>query len=155
MTLEDDVVRLRPFEDADVRAIAVACQDPEIPRWTAVPSPYTEADARAWLESDEEESFAVVDRASDELLGSIGVRHLDGGIGEVGYWVKREARGRGARRARSGSSPAGPLSTKGSGASSSGPTSRMNRRSGWPRRRGSCARESFGRRSCTRARGAT
>ena len=95
MTLEDDVVRLRPFEEGDVPAIAAACQDPEIPRWTAVPSPYTEADARAWLESDEEESFAVVDRASGELLGSIGVRYLDGGIGEVGYWVKQEARGRG------------------------------------------------------------
>jgi RimJ/RimL family protein N-acetyltransferase len=95
VTLEDDVVRLRPFEEGDVPAIVAACQDPEIPRWTAVPSPYTEADARAWLESDEEKSFAVVDRASDELLGSIGVRHLDGGTGEVGYWVKREARGRG------------------------------------------------------------
>jgi RimJ/RimL family protein N-acetyltransferase len=95
VTLEDDVVRLRPFEEGDVPAIAAACQDPEIPRWTAVPSPYTEADARQWLESDEEESFAVVDKASDELLGSIGVRYLDGGIGEVGYWVKREARGRG------------------------------------------------------------
>jgi RimJ/RimL family protein N-acetyltransferase len=95
VTLEDDVVRLRPFEDGDVPAIAAACQDPEIPRWTAVPSPYTEADARQWLESDEEESFAVVDKQSDELLGSIGVRYFDGGIGEVGYWVKREARGRG------------------------------------------------------------
>jgi RimJ/RimL family protein N-acetyltransferase len=93
--LEDDVVRLRPFEESDVPAIVDACQDPEIPRWTAVPSSYTEADARAWLASDEEESFAVVDRASGELLGSIGVRYLDGGIGEVGYWVKREARGRG------------------------------------------------------------
>ena len=59
-----------------------------------MPSPYTESDALAWLESDEEESFAVVDRASGELLGSIGVRYFDGGIGEVGYWVKREARGR-------------------------------------------------------------
>ena len=87
MTLEDDVVRLRPFEEGDVSAIAVACQDPEIPRWTAVPSPYTEADARAWLESDEEESFAVVDRASGELLGSIGVRYFDGGIGEVKGWI--------------------------------------------------------------------
>ena len=95
MTLEDDVVWLRPFEEGDVPAIAAACQDPEIPRWTAVPSPYTEADARAWLESDDEESFAVVDRVSGELLGSIGVRYFDGGIGEVGYWVKREARGRG------------------------------------------------------------
>ena len=95
MTVEDDVVRLRPFEESDVPAIVDACRDPEIPRWTAVPSPYSEADARAWLASGEEESFAVVDRASGELLGSIGVRYLDGGIGEVGYWVKREARGRG------------------------------------------------------------
>jgi RimJ/RimL family protein N-acetyltransferase len=156
VTLEDDVVRLRPFEDGDVPAIAAACQDPEIPRWTTVPSPYTEADARAWLESDEEESFAVVDRASGELLGSIGVRYLDDGSGEVGYWVKREARGRGvATRALGLVARWAPLSTRGSGASSSGPTSRMNRRSGWPRRRGSCVRESFCRRSCTRARGAT
>jgi RimJ/RimL family protein N-acetyltransferase len=95
VTVEDDVVRLRPFEESDVPAIVDACRDPEIPRWTAVPSPYSEADARAWLASGEEESFAVVDRASGELLGSIGVRYLDGGIGEVGYWVKREARGRG------------------------------------------------------------
>ncbi len=95
MILEDEVVRLRAFEESDAPAIVAACKDPEIPRWTAVPSPYTEADALAWLESDEEETFAVVDRTSDELLGSIGVRFLDGGVAEVGYWVKREARGRG------------------------------------------------------------
>jgi len=93
--LEDDAIVLRPFALDDVPAIVAACQDPEIPRWTSVPSPYTETDARAWLESDEEESFAVVDRTSDQLLGSIGVRYFDSGIGEVGYWVKREARGRG------------------------------------------------------------
>ena len=69
MTLEDEVVLLRPYERGDVPAIVAACQDPEIPRWTSVPSPYTEADALAWLESDEEESFAVVDRSTGELLG--------------------------------------------------------------------------------------
>lgn len=95
MTLEDDVVLLRPFELGDVPAIVAACRDPEIPRWTSVPSPYTEADARAWLESDEEETFAIVDKATGELLGSIGVRYPGSGVGEVGYWVKREARGRG------------------------------------------------------------
>jgi RimJ/RimL family protein N-acetyltransferase len=95
VTLENDVVRLRPFDESDVPAIVAACQDPEIPRWTAVPSPYTEADARAWLASDEEESFAVVDKASGELLGSIGVRRAGEGIAEVGYWVAKEARGRG------------------------------------------------------------
>ena len=95
MTLEDEMVLLRPYELGDVPAIVAACQDPEIPRWTSVPSPYTEADALEWLESDEEETFAIVDRSTGELLGSIGVRYLGGGTGETGYWVKREARGRG------------------------------------------------------------
>jgi len=93
--LADDVILLRPFTDGDVPAIVAACQDPEIPRWTSVPTPYTEADARAWLASTEEETFAIADAASDEVLGSIGVRYFDGGVGEVGYWVRREARGRG------------------------------------------------------------
>jgi RimJ/RimL family protein N-acetyltransferase len=93
--LEDEAVLLRPFEQADVPAIVAACQDPEIPRWTSVPSPYMESDARAWLESTEEESFAVVDRSSGELLGSIGVRFLDDGVAEVGYWIAKKARGRG------------------------------------------------------------
>jgi RimJ/RimL family protein N-acetyltransferase len=95
VTLGDEAVLLRPFEKGDVPAIVAACQDPEIPRWTSVPSPYTEADALAWLESDVEESFAVLDRSTGELLGSIGVRYLDGAVGEVGYWMTREARGRG------------------------------------------------------------
>jgi RimJ/RimL family protein N-acetyltransferase len=93
--LEDEAVLLRRFEASDVPAIVAACQDPDIPRWTSVPAPYTESDARAWLESGEEESFAVVDRSSGGLLGSIGVRFLGDGIAEVGYWVANEARGRG------------------------------------------------------------
>ncbi len=30
---------LRPFEASDVDAVFAACQDPDIPRWTNVPSP--------------------------------------------------------------------------------------------------------------------
>jgi RimJ/RimL family protein N-acetyltransferase len=93
--LEDDEVLLRPFGDDDVPAIVAACQDPEIPRWTGVPSPYTEDDARRFLRETEETVFAITAKDTGELLGAIGVREVDQGNIQIGYWVKREARGRG------------------------------------------------------------
>jgi RimJ/RimL family protein N-acetyltransferase len=72
-----------------------ACRDPEIPRWTGVPSPYTEEDARTFLAQTEESAFAITDRESGELLGAIGLREVDQQNAQIGYWVKREARGRG------------------------------------------------------------
>lgn len=48
--LGDELVELRPWLDRDVPAIVAACNDPETARWTTVPSPYSEEDARAWLE---------------------------------------------------------------------------------------------------------
>lgn len=41
MNLHDDVVQLAPPVEADVPAVAAACQDPQVARWTTVPSPYT------------------------------------------------------------------------------------------------------------------
>jgi RimJ/RimL family protein N-acetyltransferase len=93
--LDDDAIRLRSFTEGDVPAIVAACQDPEIPRWTRVPSPYTEADAREFLSAPPDRAFAVVDRSSGELLGAIGARPEDEGRVEIGYWTAREARGRG------------------------------------------------------------
>jgi hypothetical protein len=55
LTLSDGDILLRPFTEDDVPAIVAACQDPEIPRWTRVPSPYTEADARAFVAGSEGE----------------------------------------------------------------------------------------------------
>ena len=96
MRLEDGDVVLRPFVDEDVPAIVAACQDPEIPRWTSVPTPYTEADARAFLMgAPSVHTFAVVDRDTGALLGSVGFQVLDHSRATFGYWVAREARGRG------------------------------------------------------------
>jgi RimJ/RimL family protein N-acetyltransferase len=95
VSLSDGEIALRPFTEDDVPAITAACQDPEIPRWTRVPSPYTEDDAREYVSRAEEGSFAIVDTRTGELLGSIGIRPLDDAIGQIGYWVRREARGRG------------------------------------------------------------
>ncbi len=102
--LDDGVVALRPPEPDDVDAITTACQDPEIPRWTRVPSPYTrdhalefvERSGRMWQRGSDA-PFVVVDAESSELLGAIGVHRFGGENDgpEVGYWLKREARGRG------------------------------------------------------------
>jgi RimJ/RimL family protein N-acetyltransferase len=78
-----------------VPAIAAACQDPDIARWTRVPSPYTERHASDFVSARHETSFAITALPSGELLGAIGIREHCEGVAEVGYWVKREARGRG------------------------------------------------------------
>ena len=102
MELVDEVVRLRPFTLEDAPAIATACDDPEISRYTLnIPSPYTLDDARAYLEQCEQDwrdatgrlAFAIVDRTSGSLLGSIDVRLGD--VGSIGYWIAAPARRRG------------------------------------------------------------
>lgn len=97
-TLTDGVVTLRPRRREDADAIVAACQDPEIPRWTRVPSPYTRAHAEEWLADDDPHtaSLLAVD-ADGRLLGSFSVMHIDRerGYGEIGYWVAAEARRRG------------------------------------------------------------
>jgi RimJ/RimL family protein N-acetyltransferase len=101
--LREGEIALRAWRQADVPAITAACQDPEIPRWTAVPSPYTEEDARAFLavqeadlESGRQLALAAVDSA-DVVLGGLGLSNFDwpDRRGEIGYWVAPEARGRG------------------------------------------------------------
>jgi RimJ/RimL family protein N-acetyltransferase len=96
---------LRPWRDSDLAAVVAACQDPEIPRWTMVPEPYGEADAREylqirydWLHSGISAPFAIVDAADlDRLLGSVALMNFnwDHRRAEVGYWLGREARGQG------------------------------------------------------------
>jgi RimJ/RimL family protein N-acetyltransferase len=91
--LEDDAIVLRPLGEEDVPAMVAACQDPEIPRWTSVPSPYTEEQARDFLRTAPD-VYAIVDTGTAELLGTIGWRWVDGNI-QFGYLIKRDARGRG------------------------------------------------------------
>jgi RimJ/RimL family protein N-acetyltransferase len=102
-TLTDGTVTLRPQAERDVDAITAACQDPEIPRWTFVPSPYTRAHAEAHVADTavaaaegRAVNLLIVD-AGDRLLGSVGLLELDRapGYAEIGYWVAAPARGRG------------------------------------------------------------
>lgn len=95
---------LRPWRDADLEPLVVACRDPEIARWTRVPHPYGPADARAYLRQRYDAAFAgltapfAIVRAPDgELLGSISLLRIawEHARGEVGYWLAAQARGQG------------------------------------------------------------
>jgi RimJ/RimL family protein N-acetyltransferase len=103
--LSDGVVTLRGFESSDVPALVEICQDPEIPRWTLVPSPYTARDARGYLDRVAEglaagtrASFAIVDAGDGRMLGTAGLMAIDRarGCAEIGYSLAAPARGRGA-----------------------------------------------------------
>ena len=103
--LVDDIVGLRPFAPDDVEWIVLACRDPEIPRFTLVPDPYEESDAREWLRmhadhraSGEALQLAIVEAVGGAPLGSIGLMRIawDQLRGEIGYWIAPWARGRGA-----------------------------------------------------------
>src|SRR3954452_755821 len=101
--LADDLVALRQWRHRDLPELVEACQDPEIPRWTAVPSPYGERDAREYLaraeidrRSGRELGLAVVEPGGGALLGSCGLARFDWQDRkvEVGYWVAGSARRR-------------------------------------------------------------
>ena len=93
--------------EADIDAITAACQDPEVPRWTTVPSPYTRQDAVEFVElvakwwADGVETVWAI-RKDDVLAGMIGLHritdHPHGGDAEIGFWGVAEHRGQGVMR---------------------------------------------------------
>jgi ribosomal-protein-alanine N-acetyltransferase len=103
--LTDGRVMLRAWRDDDAAAKAAWGADALIVRWTDVPANYTERDARAHGRAVEANrragralDLAIVDPGSDRVLGSCDVRRPDPGdpaLGELGYLVGPEARGRG------------------------------------------------------------
>ncbi|MGW1840464.1 GNAT family N-acetyltransferase [Streptomyces sp. BBFR2] len=108
VTLTTERLLLRPFRPSDAPAVYAACQDPDIPRWTSVPSPYTLLDAehftgafspQGWSQ-DTDLSFAVLTRDAEVLVGAVGLVRLDRlrtpeRQAELGYWTTREQRGKG------------------------------------------------------------
>jgi RimJ/RimL family protein N-acetyltransferase len=108
VTLTTARLLLRPLQPSDVDAVLAACQDPEIPRWTSVPSPYTREHAADFVERISPEgwrddtlyNFGVFTRESGALVSSMGLVRLaqlsaPERQAELGYWTVKEQRGRG------------------------------------------------------------
>ncbi|CAN5492331.1 GNAT family N-acetyltransferase [soil metagenome] len=94
-------VLLRPLRPADAEAVFQACQDPLIARWTTIPQPYRMehavgfiSDTIAAWQSGREPTFAILDQASGELGGCVGLRGIGHAV-EIGSWMAPQGQGRG------------------------------------------------------------
>ncbi|MGW7429982.1 GNAT family N-acetyltransferase [Streptomyces sp. NPDC054861] len=103
ITLATPRLALRAFTPEDGDEVLAACQDPDIQRWTSVPSPYTRQDAEYFLHrvvphgwrDDTEYTFAVRLREGGPILAAASLHHPRSGSWEVGFWTAKEHRGRG------------------------------------------------------------
>jgi RimJ/RimL family protein N-acetyltransferase len=105
--LEDGVVRVRGWRGDDLWARVEAWRDPSLMRFMLQPAPPEPSvvEAAAWLDARElrrqrgEALYLVVASPDDDrALGAVWLWNVDllNGRGEVGYWLLRDARGRGA-----------------------------------------------------------
>lgn len=103
-TLRNDGLTLRPWRFDDAGAVLVACQDPDIQRFTTVPVPYLAEHAEGFVTDRASGSWArregvafCLAGGDDEVLGACGIVAVDHQrlVGEVGYWVGPAGRGRG------------------------------------------------------------
>jgi RimJ/RimL family protein N-acetyltransferase len=86
---------------ADIGAITDAAQDPEVPRWTTLPSPYERshaedfiAKAERWWREATELTWGI--RVDGDWVGMIGLHGLrPRGDAEIGFWMAKHARGHG------------------------------------------------------------
>ena len=106
-TLSHGLISLRPVQEEDIERIFQACQDPLIPRFTTVSSPYTITHAKFFVQEQEPTRFAsksellfviTEDRGEDEkFCGLISFHSVSLGnhTAELGYWIAAPARGKG------------------------------------------------------------
>lgn len=104
-TIVGEQVVLRAWREDDAPQVAEACADPVSQHWLAqLPSPYTVADAQAFIRTREEGHasgsgvfWCIASPDDDRCLGSISLMRLGGSAPEpeVGYWLHPAARGRG------------------------------------------------------------
>jgi RimJ/RimL family protein N-acetyltransferase len=96
-------VLLRPWLLTDAPVVMAAYQDPAIQRWhmrradsLAEATEWVEGWRAGWL-AESSAQWAVVDAASDAVLGRVALKcmNLSDGVAEVAYWTASAARGKG------------------------------------------------------------
>jgi RimJ/RimL family protein N-acetyltransferase len=103
--LAEDGTAVRPWRDSDAPSVAAFGLDEINVRWGDVPAGADEGQARAWIAEMESQrragrglSFAIVDADTDAVLGCCDLRIPLPAVGEVGYLLDPDARGRGVMK---------------------------------------------------------
>ncbi|MFC7842649.1 GNAT family N-acetyltransferase [Streptomyces sp. NPDC057382] len=102
VTLATDRLLLRTVGPPDTGAVHDACQDPDIQRWTTIPSPYLREHARDFTERMAPDGWADgslftfgVFLDCGDLAGMLGLTMRGLGTAEIGFWATRRHRLRG------------------------------------------------------------
>ncbi|WP_067284559.1 GNAT family N-acetyltransferase [Streptomyces jeddahensis] len=107
VTLTTDRLLLRTVDGDDSDAVYAACQDPDIQRWTTVPSPYLREHAESFVgqlvpDGWRDGSMFTLgvflrdgSRRGGALVAMVGITMRSLGTGEIGFWATKEHRGRG------------------------------------------------------------
>jgi RimJ/RimL family protein N-acetyltransferase len=105
LALRQGAVTLRPWLSTDADAIVARIGDPAIVEFLdRIPQPYERGDALDYIRGSREgwqawthTNFAILVDGIEGAVGSVGIQwtEIAEGVGEIGYWVAAEARGRG------------------------------------------------------------
>jgi RimJ/RimL family protein N-acetyltransferase len=100
--LANDRITLRPFRPIDAAAVAIACQDPAVPKYTMMAEGLTEAEALRWITQGLQwwprgvARFAITAPPSDRCLGQIGIQFDTAARrAQAFYWLDAKTRGKG------------------------------------------------------------
>lgn len=99
VTLTTERLLLRTVDRRDTATVYAAAQDPDIQRWTMIPSPYLREHAEGFVERAVPEGWADSSMftfglflPSGELVGMLGITMRSLGTGEIGFWATKEHR---------------------------------------------------------------
>lgn len=101
IALQSERLVLRAPDADDVDTLTRLCQDPDVQRWTTVPSPYVREDAARFVAEIVAPGWAAGTaqewgiRVDGRLVGMVGLTRIGDGEAELGYWLAPHVRGRG------------------------------------------------------------
>ncbi|WCD97294.1 GNAT family N-acetyltransferase [Streptomyces sp. HUAS 31] len=103
VTLTTDRLLMRAVGQKDADTVYEAAQDPDIQRWTTIPSPYLREHARSFTEELVPEgwqngsmfTWGLFLPEREDLVGMLGLTMRSMSEAEVGFWGTKEHRGNG------------------------------------------------------------